>query len=195
MHYDPVDFVRSSIRSIPDWPKPGVMFRDITPVLQDPRCFRALIDIFVYRYMRTRLDLVAGVDARGFILGSVIAYELNLGFVPIRKKGKLPHAGDDLQDIEIMKEYGADHLYFRKSDIAAGKVEDGVIRVTILDDILATGGTSEGIAKALEATKVMVDGKECSVKVAEYIFVVELNGLNGRERLEKIAPVYSIAHV
>ena len=65
MHYDPVDFVRSSIRSIPDWPKPGVMFRDITPVLQDPRCFRALIDIFVYRYMRTRLDLVAGVDARG----------------------------------------------------------------------------------------------------------------------------------
>ena len=97
MHYDPVDFVRSSIRSIPDWPKPGVMFRDITPVLQDPRCFRALIDIFVYRYMRTRLDLVAGVDARGFILGSVIAYELNLGFVPIRKKGKLPYqtVGED----------------------------------------------------------------------------------------------------
>ena len=90
MQTDYAEVVRRTIRSVPDWPSPGVMFRDITPVLQDPRTFRALIDLFVYRYMRQRLDLVAGVDARGFILGSVLAYELNLGFVPVRKKGKLP---------------------------------------------------------------------------------------------------------
>ena len=91
MHIDPAAYVRNAIRSVPDWPKPGVIFRDITPVLQDPRSFRVLVDLFVYRYMRHRLDLVAGIDARGFILGSVLAYELNLGFVPVRKQGKLPY--------------------------------------------------------------------------------------------------------
>lgn len=87
MQYNPIETVRKNIRTIPDWPQPGVNFRDITPVLQDPRCFRMLIDIFISRYMSQNLDVVAGVDARGFILGSVVAYELNLGFVPIRKKG------------------------------------------------------------------------------------------------------------
>ena len=93
MQTDNAEYIRRTIRSVPDWPQPGVVFRDITPVLQDPRAFRVLIDLFVYRYMRQRLDLVAGVDARGFIVGSVLAYELNLGFVPIRKKGQvaLPH--------------------------------------------------------------------------------------------------------
>src|SRR3546814_11147863 len=80
MTSDPSEYVRNTIRIVPDWPHPGVMFRDITPVLQDPRAFRVLIDLFVYRYMRQRLDLVAGVDARGFILGAVLAYELTLGF-------------------------------------------------------------------------------------------------------------------
>src|SRR3546814_5577713 len=94
MHIDPAVYVRSAIRSVPDWPKPGVTFRDITPVLQDPRSFRVLIDLFVYRYMRQRLDLVAGVDARGFILGSVLAYELNLGFVPVRKKRSEEHTSE-----------------------------------------------------------------------------------------------------
>ena len=91
MQTDNAEYIRRTIRSVPDWPQPGVIFRDITPVLQDPRAFRVLIDLFVYRYMRQRLDLVAGVDARGFIIGSVLAYELNLGFVPVRKKGKLPY--------------------------------------------------------------------------------------------------------
>src|SRR5690625_2451823 len=86
-----IDYIRQSIRSVPDWSKSGVVFRDIAPVLQDPRAFRALIDLFVHRYMYRRLGLVAGVDARGFIVGSVLAYELNVGFVPVRKKGKLPH--------------------------------------------------------------------------------------------------------
>ena len=86
------DYLKSHIRTVPDWPAPGVQFRDITPLLQDPRVFRVLIDAFVHRYMDPALrpDVVAGLDARGFILGSVVAYELGLGFVPIRKKGKLP---------------------------------------------------------------------------------------------------------
>ena len=86
------DFLKTHIRTVPDWPEPGVQFRDITPLLQDPRVFRVLIDAFVHRYMDPALrpDVVAGLDARGFILGSVVAYELGLGFVPIRKKGKLP---------------------------------------------------------------------------------------------------------
>src|SRR3546814_12862029 len=91
MQTDTAELIRRTIRSVPDWPRPGVVFRDITPLLQDPRTFRVLIDLFVYRYMRQRLDLVAGVDARGFIIGSVLAYELNLGFVPVRKQGKLPY--------------------------------------------------------------------------------------------------------
>lgn len=86
MHTDPADYIRQTIRSVPNWPSPGVTFRDITPVLQNPRAFRVLIDLFVYRYMDQRLDLIAGVDARGFIVGSVLAYELNLGFIPVRKK-------------------------------------------------------------------------------------------------------------
>ena len=94
-----------------------------------------------------------------------------------------------------MKEYGPDNLYFRKSDIAAGKAEDGIFKVAIIDDVLATGGTAEGIAKALDALKINVDGKEYGVKVSEFIFLAELDGLYGRNRLEKIAPVYSIAHI
>src|SRR3546814_1210036 len=90
MTSDPSEYVRNTIRSVPDWPHPGVMFRHITPVLQDPRAFRVLIDLFVYRYIRQRLDLVAGVDARSFILGLVLAYELKLGLVPVRYKGKRP---------------------------------------------------------------------------------------------------------
>src|SRR5881392_3034739 len=85
------DYLCERIRTVPDWPQPGVMFRDITPLLQDPKSLRVLIDVFVHRYMDARLDLVAGIDARGFILGAILAYELNLGFVPIRKKGKLPY--------------------------------------------------------------------------------------------------------
>ena len=94
-----------------------------------------------------------------------------------------------------MKEYGADKLIYRNSDIAAGKAEDGMFHVSIVDDVLATGGTAEGIAKALEATKLVIDGKEYGVKVNEFIFIVELDGLNARDRLSEIAPVYSIARV
>ncbi|HOL37387.1 MAG TPA: adenine phosphoribosyltransferase, partial [Rubrivivax sp.] len=87
----PTEHLRSLVRTVPDWPEPGVMFRDITPLLADPRAFRVLIDQFVHRYFSPRPDAVAGLDARGFVIGSVLAYELGVGFVPIRKKGKLPY--------------------------------------------------------------------------------------------------------
>ena len=177
-----------------DFPIEGINFVDIMPLMQDRDVFGGLISEIG---KLVTAPTVAAPEARAFFFSAPLLIS-DCGvtnIVPFRKKGKLPHSGDDLQDIEIMKEYGTDHLFFRKSDIAAGKVEDGVIRISILDDILATGGTAEGIAKALEATTVIADGKECRVKVAEYIFIAELDGLNGRDRLEKIAPVYSIAHV
>ena len=94
-----------------------------------------------------------------------------------------------------MKEYCPDNLYFRKSYITAGKAEDGIFHITILDDILATGGTAEGIANALDKTRLSIDGKEYGIKVNEFIFIAELDSLYGRNRLEKIAPVYAIAHI
>ena len=175
MHYDPVDFVRSSIRSIPDWPKPGVMFRDITPVLQDPRCFRALIDIFVYRYMRTRLDLVAGVDARGFILGSVIAYELNLGFVPIRKKGKLPFdtVGEDYE-----LEYGQASVEIHTDAVKPGQ------RVLLVDDLIATGGTLLAASRLLH---------RLGANVVEAAAIIDLPDLGGSKVVrESGLPVFSL---
>ena len=136
-------------------------------------------------------------EARAFLFASpLLLADCDVdNIVLFRKRGKLPYSGDDLKTIEIMKEYGADKLIYRNSDIAAGRAEDGVFHVSIVDDVLATGGTAEGIAKTLTATKLVVDGKEYGVKVNEFIFIVELDGLNGRDRLAEIAPVYSIAHV
>ena len=126
------DFIRSRVRSVPDWPSPGVMFRDITPLLSDPRTFRVLIDLFVHRFMDERIDVVAGIDARGFILGAVVAYELNKGFVPVRKKGKLPF--DTLvEDYEL--EYGSGAVEVHTDAIRSGA------RVLLIDDLIATGGT------------------------------------------------------
>ena len=177
-----------------DFPIEGINFVDIVPLMQDREVFGALIGEIGHL---VTAPSVAAPEARSFfftapllVTGSGVS-----NIIPFRKKGKLPHAGDDLQDISIMKEYGADHIFFRKSDLAAGKIEDGVFKVAVIDDILATGGTAEGIAKAIEATKVVRDGKEYPAKVTEFIFIVELDGLNGRERLSRIAPVHSLAHV
>lgn len=141
MQTDYAELIRRTIRSVPDWPKPGVTFRDITPVLQDPRTFRALIDLFVYRYMRQRLDLVAGVDARGFIVGSVLAHELNLGFVPVRKKGKLPF---DTVAEEYVLEYGNASVEMNTDAVRPGQ------RVLLVDDLIATGGTMLAAIKLLQ---------------------------------------------
>ncbi len=136
-------YLRQHIRTVPDWPAPGVQFRDITPLLQDPKVFRVLIDAFVHRYMdrHVRPDVVAGLDARGFILGSVVAYELGLGFVPIRKKGKLPF--DTVQETYEL-EYGSATVELHTDAIRPGD------RVLLMDDLIATGGTMMAGKRLLE---------------------------------------------
>ncbi len=135
------DFIRSRVRTVLDWPQAGVMFRDITPLLSDAKTFRVLIDIFVHRFMDERIDVVAGIDARGFILGSVIAYELNRGFVPVRKKGKLPF--DTLTE-EYELEYGSAAIQMHSDAVAHGS------RVLLIDDLIATGGTMQAAVKLLK---------------------------------------------
>lgn len=175
MHTDPAQYVRSLIRSVPDWPKPGVTFRDITPVLQDPRSFRVLVDLFVYRYMQQRLDLVAGVDARGFILGSVLAYELNLGFVPVRKKGKLPFR---TVAEEYTLEYGNSSVEMHTDSVRPGQ------RVLLIDDLIASGGTMVAASKLLQ---------RLGANVIEAAAIIDLPELGGSQAiLDAGLPVYTV---
>lgn len=175
MHIDPVTYIRDTIRSVPDWPKPGVVFRDITPVLQDPRSLRILIDLFVYRYMRQRLDLVAGVDARGFILGSVLAYQLNLGFVPVRKQGKLPFRTVAEQ---YSLEYGNAAVEMHTDAVRPGQ------RVLLIDDLIATGGTLLAAAKLLQ---------RLGANVVEAACIIDLPQLGGSKAITDTGlPVYSV---
>src|SRR5665647_2302137 len=136
-------YLKNHIRTVPDWPAPGVQFRDITPLLQDAKVFRVLIDAFVHRYMdpAMRPDVVAGLDARGFILGAVIAYELNVGFVPIRKKGKLPFTTVE-ETYEL--EYGSATVELHTDAVKPGQ------KVLLIDDLIATGGTMMAGKKLLE---------------------------------------------
>lgn len=155
------EYIRTRIRTVPDWPQQGVMFRDITPLLQDPKTFRVLVDIFVHRYMDQKLDVVAGVDARGFILGAVVAYELNLGFVPVRKKGKLPF--DTIAE-EYELEYGSATVELHADACKAGD------RVLLIDDLVATGGTMIAAANLL---------KRIGANVVEAAAIVDLPELGG----------------
>lgn len=161
------DYLKSHIRTVPDWPAPGVQFRDITPLLQDPRVFRVLIDAFVHRYMHPTLrpDVVAGLDARGFILGSVVAYELGLGFVPIRKKGKLPFT--TLEETYEL-EYGSATVELHTDAVKPGQ------RVLLIDDLIATGGTMMAGKKLLE---------KLGATVIEGAAIVDLPELGGSQRL------------
>ncbi len=164
---DVVSYLRRHIRTVADWPSPGVQFRDITPLLQDPRVFRVLIDQFVHRYMDPELrpDLVAGIDARGFILGAVIAFELGVGFVPIRKKGKLPF---DTVEQSYELEYGSATVEIHIDALQRGQ------RVLLIDDLIATGGT-------------MLAGKQLLEKlggdVVEGAAIVDLPELGGSQLL------------
>ncbi len=174
-YIDPTQYVRDTIRTVPDWPKPGVIFRDITPVLQDPRAFRVLVDIFVYRYMRQKLDLVAGIDARGFILGAVLAYELNLGFVPVRKKGKLP-----FQTVaeEYSLEYGNAVVEMHTDAVKPGQ------RVLLIDDLIATGGTMVAASKLLQ---------RLGANVVEAAAIIDLPDLGGSKAVrEEGLNVYTV---
>lgn len=182
------------LRFYKDFPKEGINFVDIMPFLQDRKVFS---DLMTEIGKLITAPSVAAPEARAFLFSAPLL-TMDCGVsnvVPFRKKGKLPYKGDDLQSIEIMKEYGPDNLFFRKSDIAAGKAEDGVFRIAVLDDVLATGGTAEGIANAMSKTKIKVGDAYYDVKISEFIFLVELDSLYGRQRLNKIAPVHTIAHI
>lgn len=160
-------YLREHIRTVPDWPAPGVQFRDITPLLQEARVFRVLIDAFVHRYMEPtrRPDIVAGLDARGFILGAVVAYELNIGFVPIRKKGKLPFATVE-ETYEL--EYGSATVELHTDAVKQGQ------QVLLIDDLIATGGTMMAGKKLLQ---------KLGAKVIEGAAIVDLPELGGSEKL------------
>ena len=175
-----------------DFPKEGIVFVDIIPYLQNKQVFKRLITEVAEAC--TAPNIIAP-EARGFLFAAPLLTTADHveNVVPVRKSGKLPFAEGDLCEVVIEKEYGSDKLYYRISDIAAGKAEGDVFEVTILDDVLATGGTAEGLAESLENRKIVVDGKEYGVKVKEFVFIVEIEDLHGRERLEKIAPVNSIA--
>ncbi len=169
MHHEPTaspsDYIRQHIRTVPNWPAPGVMFRDITPLLSNPRVFRVLIDQFVHRYFELRPDVIAGLDARGFIIGSVLAYELGVGFVPIRKKGKLPFTTVE-ETYEL--EYGSATVEMHTDAV---KARD---RVLLIDDLIATGGTMMAGKKLLE---------RLGATVIEGAAIVDLPELGGSDKL------------
>ena len=171
----PAAYIRRHIRTVPDWPAPGVQFRDITPLLSDPKVFRVLIDQFVHRYFSPRPDAVAGLDARGFIIGSVLAYELGVGFVPIRKKGKLPFT-TVAESYEL--EYGNATVEMHTHAVRPGE------RVVLIDDLIATGGTMLAGKRLLE---------RLGARVIEGAAIVDLPELGGSARLHAAGlPLYTL---
>ena len=159
--------IKSRIRTVPHYPKHGVMFRDITTLLKDPVGLRITISELVNRYTGNKIDRVAGIEARGFIIGAALALQLGVGFVPIRKKGKLP-AETVGHDYEL--EYGTDRIEMHVDAVSQGD------KILLVDDLIATGGTAEAAVKLIEAM---------GGKVVECCFVVDLPDLGGRKRLEK----------
>ena len=182
------------LKFYPGFPKAGINFVDIIPLMQDKALFRNLIhDLGAL----CAAPNVAAPEARGFLFAAPMLTECPQieNIIPIRKSGKLPFAEGDLVGVEFMKEYGPDKLFFRPSDVAAGKLDaDGVFRVTIFDDILATGGTAYAVAEGLNKTVLTVGGKTCRIQVTDFIFIGEIDGLGGREKLETLAPVKSLMH-
>lgn len=186
--------MKEALKFYKDFPKEGIVFVDIIPWLQDKKIFTQIIDEIGARLSAPN---IAAPEARGFLFSAplMVAKQEVQSIIPIRKSGKLPYNEGDLCDVEIEKEYGSDHLFYRLSDIAAAKAEGDEIHISILDDLLATGGTAEGVAKSMMEQKIVKDGKEYKVVIDEFIFLVELDFLKGAERLEKIAPVKSIVHL
>lgn len=156
-----------TIRTIPDYPKPGIMFRDITTLLGNARAFRRAVDEMVQPFAGQKIDKVAGIEARGFILGGAIAHQLSAGFVPLRKKGKLPHK---TVAVEYALEYGIDAMEMHMDAVLEGE------RVMLVDDLIATGGTAEAALKLLRGA---------GAEVIAAAFVVDLPELGGAERLRR----------
>ena len=164
--------IKSKIRTIPNWPKPGIMFRDITTLLKDPEGFSTCLEDFVNRYKERDIDLVVGIESRGFILAGALAHRLGKGFVPIRKKGKLPA---ETEKVEYELEYGRDILEIHKDAIKPGQ------RVLIVDDLIATGGTCLAAAQLV---------KKLGGEIIECAFVVDLPDLGGAKKLEQAGLTY-----
>jgi adenine phosphoribosyltransferase len=156
------------IRTIPDYPKPGINFRDITTLLGNARAFRRAIDELVQPYAGAKIDKIAGMEARGFILGGAVAHQLSAGFVPIRKKGKLPHA---TLSVAYSLEYGIDEMEMHTDALVAGE------RVLLVDDLIATGGTAEGAVKLL---------RSAGAEVVAAVFVIDLPDLGGAAKLKAL---------
>ena len=182
------------LKFYPNFPIKGVNFVDILPLLQNKAVYRQLTEDLAALCTTPNL---AAPEARGFFFSASMLYADNPveSIVPLRKKGKLPFSKGDLVQVEIMKEYGPDHVYFRRSDLASSRPQGDVIEITFFDDILATGGTAKGLAEGLNSQTVTVDGKTYQVKVKEFVFLVEIDDLPGRAKLEGIAPVKSLIHV
>ena len=160
--------LRDAIRTIPDYPKPGILFRDITTLLGNARAFRRAVDELVHPYAGAKVDQVAGIEARGFILGGAIAHQISAGFVPIRKKGKLPH---ETVRVAYSLEYGVDEIEMHKDAVKPGQ------KVILVDDLIATGGTAEGAVKLL---------RQMGADIVAACFIVDLPDLGGRAKLEAL---------
>lgn len=166
--------IRAAIRDVADFPRKGVQFKDITTALKEPALLREMIDLLTLHFVGAEIDYVAGIDARGFIFGAALAYQLGCGFIPVRKPGKLP-AQTIAQEYAL--EYGTDKLEVHCDAVPSGA------RVLIVDDLIASGGTAQAAAKLLQ---------KCGAEVVAFAFVIELSALGGRAQLEKIAEVYSL---
>jgi adenine phosphoribosyltransferase len=170
-----VEALKALVRTVPDFPKPGILFYDITTLLKDKTGFAKLIDALASHYIERKVDLVLGIEARGFIFGPALAYRLNAGFVPVRKPGKLPAA---VARVSYDLEYGSDALEIHKDAIQPGE------RVVLVDDLLATGGTMEATVKLV---------KQLGGEIVGLAFAVELDFLKGRDRFKDF-DVFSLLH-
>jgi adenine phosphoribosyltransferase len=173
MSKDRVDYVRSKIRDVPDFPKPGILFKDITPVLADPRAFNLCLDLMAERYDGQPIDAIVGIESRGFIFGAALASRMRKAFVPARKPGKLPAA---VHRQEYALEYGSDAIEMHQDAITAGD------RVLIVDDLIATGGTARAAVDLV---------KKLGGELAGATFLIELTFLPGADRLKPV-PIYSL---
>ena len=167
-HEQIVRDLTTRVRDVPDFPKPGILFKDITPILQDPASFQACMQLFSERYRDVAIDAFSGIESRGFIFGTALAKELDKGFIPIRKPGKLPY---ETFDVTYDLEYGTDTLEIHKDAVTEGQ------KVLLVDDLLATGGTMNACVKLV---------KELGADIVGAQFIIELSFLNGKNLLSPI---------
>jgi adenine phosphoribosyltransferase len=165
MNSNQIDKLRAGVRNVPDFPKKGIIFKDITPILKDGELFRAAIDLFLNQCRGRKIDKIVGIDARGFVFGSAVAYELGIGFVPLRKKGRLPYK---TESAKYSLEYGQAEMELHIDAITRGE------QIVLIDDLLATGGTSASAATLI---------KKVGGELLMAIFLIELDFLHGREKL------------